>query len=257
MPPGHGRLSYAARSESLNRSLHEANSTTLGRMSFRQEELGKFQDMPEDVEIFFSAHGVPLSYVEEAGDPYKVGRQLFSSVSTLNSHHFPSNHWEDAFETREKGAGGLGVIPMGSFAICAHAICAYAICALSKCSCRSYAALAWRPRWLCETSGPAITQLWGVSGDDRLCNKVKSKHAAQPQEEMEECVAAILAELRARGIRNTWTLAYQSRVGPVEWLKPYTDESIRRVICLPVGVAQALHRRVHQASRVALCTQAA
>jgi len=40
-------------------------------------------------------------------------------------------------------------------------------------------------------------------------------------------VAAILAELRARGVQNSWTLAYQSRVGPVEWLKPYTDESIR------------------------------
>lgn len=24
------------------------------------------------MEIFFSAHGVPKSYVEEAGDPYKV-----------------------------------------------------------------------------------------------------------------------------------------------------------------------------------------
>jgi len=26
---------------------------------------------PGSVEIFFSAHGVPKSYVEEAGDPYK------------------------------------------------------------------------------------------------------------------------------------------------------------------------------------------
>lgn len=30
------------------------------------EELKKFQS-PQDVEIFFSAHGVPKSYVEEAG----------------------------------------------------------------------------------------------------------------------------------------------------------------------------------------------
>jgi protoheme ferro-lyase len=29
-----------------------------------------FRD-PGSVEIFFSAHGVPKSYVEEAGDPYK------------------------------------------------------------------------------------------------------------------------------------------------------------------------------------------
>lgn len=42
-------------------------------MSFcMQEELGKFRLGTDDVEIFFSAHGVPLSYVEEAGDPYKV-----------------------------------------------------------------------------------------------------------------------------------------------------------------------------------------
>ena len=37
-----------------------------------QAELGKFRQGPDDVELFFSAHGVPLSYVEEAGDPYKV-----------------------------------------------------------------------------------------------------------------------------------------------------------------------------------------
>lgn len=33
-------------------------------------ELVKFES-PDDVEIFFSAHGVPKSYVEEFGDPYK------------------------------------------------------------------------------------------------------------------------------------------------------------------------------------------
>jgi protoporphyrin/coproporphyrin ferrochelatase len=46
------------------------------------------------------------------------------------------------------------------------------------------------------------------------------------KEEMEECVALIMAELGARGVCNHHTLAYQSRVGPVEWLKPYTDETI-------------------------------
>jgi protoheme ferro-lyase len=34
------------------------------------QELEKF-DLPEEVEIFFSAHGVPVSYVELDGDPYK------------------------------------------------------------------------------------------------------------------------------------------------------------------------------------------
>ena len=47
------------------------------------------------------------------------------------------------------------------------------------------------------------------------------------REEMEQCVDLIMAELRARRVPNPHTLAYQSRVGPVEWLKPYTDDSIR------------------------------
>lgn len=80
-----------------------------------EQELRKF-GFPEEVMIFFSAHGVPLAYVEEAGDPYKA--------------------------------------------------------------------------------------------------------------EMEECVDLIMEELEKRGIKNAYTLAYQSRVGPVEWLRPYTDETI-------------------------------
>ncbi|KAK4264657.1 hypothetical protein QN277_025803 [Acacia crassicarpa] len=80
-----------------------------------ENELKGF-DNPKEVVIFFSAHGVPLAYVEEAGDPYKA--------------------------------------------------------------------------------------------------------------EMEECVDLIMEELEKRNIANSYTLAYQSRVGPVEWLKPYTDETI-------------------------------
>lgn len=68
---------------------------------------------PNEVHIFFSAHGVPLSYVEEAGDPY--------------------------------------------------------------------------------------------------------------QQEIEECTELIMRTLNRP---NPYTLAYQSRVGPVEWLKPYTEEAI-------------------------------
>ena len=45
--------------------------------------------------------------------------------------------------------------------------------------------------------------------------------------EMEECVQLIMQELRDRQVNNSYTLAYQSRVGPVPWLKPYTDDSIR------------------------------
>ena len=49
------------------------------------------------------------------------------------------------------------------------------------------------------------------------------------KEEMEECVSLIMDELRSRGVANPYTLAYQSRVGPVEWLKPYTDATIREL----------------------------
>lgn len=49
------------------------------------------------------------------------------------------------------------------------------------------------------------------------------------KEEMEECVMLIMKELALRGYQNHHTLAYQSRVGPLEWLKPYTDDSIREL----------------------------
>ncbi|KAK9842615.1 hypothetical protein WJX84_007488 [Apatococcus fuscideae] len=49
------------------------------------------------------------------------------------------------------------------------------------------------------------------------------------KEEMQECVGLIMQELKRRGVQNGHTLAYQSRVGPVEWLRPYTDETIRNL----------------------------
>jgi ferrochelatase len=78
-------------------------------------ELEKFPH-PQDVHIFFSAHGVPKSYVEEAGDPY--------------------------------------------------------------------------------------------------------------QQEIEECTDLIMQTLNRP---NPHTLAYQSRVGPVEWLKPYTEDALNEL----------------------------
>ncbi|CAN1778935.1 Ferrochelatase-1, chloroplastic/mitochondrial [Linum perenne] len=44
------------------------------------------------------------------------------------------------------------------------------------------------------------------------------------RDQMEDCIYLIMQELKARGVYNDHTLAYQSRVGPVQWLKPYTDE---------------------------------
>jgi ferrochelatase len=79
------------------------------------EEIDQFPN-PDQVHIFFSAHGVPLSYVTEAGDPY--------------------------------------------------------------------------------------------------------------QQEIEDCTALIMQTLDRP---NPHTLAYQSRVGPVEWLKPYTEDALQEL----------------------------
>jgi ferrochelatase len=79
------------------------------------QELGKF-DNRDRVQVFFSAHGVPQSYVDEAGDPY--------------------------------------------------------------------------------------------------------------QKEIEDCTHLIMKTL---GRPNPYTLAYQSRVGPVEWLKPYTEDALKEL----------------------------
>ncbi|WP_298909650.1 ferrochelatase [uncultured Nostoc sp.] len=79
------------------------------------QELDQFPN-PDDVHIFFSAHGVPKSYVEEAGDPY--------------------------------------------------------------------------------------------------------------QQEIEECSALMMQTLNRP---NVHTLAYQSRVGPVEWLQPYTEDALKEL----------------------------
>ncbi|MGJ5630580.1 ferrochelatase [Nostoc sp. CALU 1950] len=79
------------------------------------QELEQYPN-PDEVHIFFSAHGVPKSYVEEAGDPYQV--------------------------------------------------------------------------------------------------------------EIEECTALIMQTLNRP---NPHTLAYQSRVGPVEWLQPYTEDALKEL----------------------------
>ena len=50
------------------------------------------------------------------------------------------------------------------------------------------------------------------------------------QQHIEASAALVMAELeRQLGHPNPHTLAYQSRVGPVEWLKPYTDEALVRL----------------------------
>lgn len=93
------------------------------------QELDKFPN-PDNVHVFFSAHGVPVSYVEEAGDPY--------------------------------------------------------------------------------------------------------------QKEIEDCAARIMQTLNRP---NDYTLAYQSRVGPVDWLQPYTEDAlvdlaekgVRDIVVVPIS----------------------
>ena len=46
------------------------------------------------------------------------------------------------------------------------------------------------------------------------------------QQEIEECTALIMQTLNRP---NAHTLAYQSRVGPVEWLQPYTEDAIKEL----------------------------
>ena len=50
------------------------------------------------------------------------------------------------------------------------------------------------------------------------------------QKEIETCAQLIMDKLAADlGHTNPFTLAYQSRVGPVEWLKPYTDDALNEL----------------------------
>ncbi|QFZ93349.2 ferrochelatase [Synechococcus elongatus] len=46
------------------------------------------------------------------------------------------------------------------------------------------------------------------------------------QREIEDCTRKIMETL---GRSNPWTLAYQSRVGPVEWLQPYTEDALEEL----------------------------
>ncbi|KAI6682247.1 hypothetical protein NL676_036128 [Syzygium grande] len=63
------------------------------------------------------------------------------------------------------------------------------------------------------------------------------------KDQMEECIYLIMQELKSRGVNNQHKLAYQSRVGPVEWLKPYTDEvlvelgkkGVKSLLAVPVS----------------------
>uniref|UniRef100_A0A7S2ZRP6 Ferrochelatase n=1 Tax=Rhodosorus marinus TaxID=101924 RepID=A0A7S2ZRP6_9RHOD len=45
------------------------------------------------------------------------------------------------------------------------------------------------------------------------------------QKQIQECCKGVMELV---GSEVSWTLCYQSRVGPVKWLSPYTDEVLSR-----------------------------
>lgn len=47
--------------------------------------------------------------------------------------------------------------------------------------------------------------------------------------QIEASARFVMRRLQQLGYNNEYTLAYQSRVGPVEWLRPYTDDTIREL----------------------------
>jgi ferrochelatase len=116
--------------------------------------------------VFFSAHGVPKSYVEEAGDPYK--EEMEECVALIMGELTRRGRWVGC--------------------------CLRLVCERVDGARRQPAASA--------SEGDPVRFLM-------LC--------------CFQCCAASIHPNRG----NAHTLAYQSRVGPVEWLQPYTDDSIR------------------------------
>jgi len=92
------------------------------------QELDKFEQ-PEEARVFFSAHGVPVSYVEEAGDPYqreieKCTDLIMKTLGRSNQHtlayqsrvgpvEWLQPYTEDALEQLgEEGVKNLAVVPI-------------------------------------------------------------------------------------------------------------------------------------------------
>jgi protoporphyrin/coproporphyrin ferrochelatase len=93
-----------------------------------RQEIDQFAD-PNDVTVFFSAHGVPLSYVEEAGDPYQAEIEactglIMKALNRSNPHvlayqsrvgpvEWLQPYTEDTIiELAEQGVKNLVVVPI-------------------------------------------------------------------------------------------------------------------------------------------------
>jgi ferrochelatase len=120
-------------------SLHEIDYTVIQSWYDRVGYLRAMADLisqeldqtpnPEKVHIFFSAHGVPQSYVEEAGDPYQheieeCTRKIIKTLNRSNEHtlayqsrvgpvEWLKPYTEDAIpELAKQGVNDLLVVPI-------------------------------------------------------------------------------------------------------------------------------------------------
>ena len=92
------------------------------------KELDKFEQ-PESASVFFSAHGVPVSYVEEAGDPYqkeiehctslimetldRPNKYVLAYQSRVGPVEWLQPYTEDALEELgQEGVKNLAVVPI-------------------------------------------------------------------------------------------------------------------------------------------------
>jgi ferrochelatase len=57
-----------------------------------------------------------------------------------------------------------------------------------------------------------------------LLSFIRTQNGDPYQKQIQECVSLISKEYEQEGV--TTHLSYQSRVGPIEWLRPYTDDTI-------------------------------
>lgn len=168
------------------------------------QELKKFRDVPS-VELFFSAHGVPKSYVEEAGDPYK--EEMEECVRLITDE-----------VGRAQRAGGRGRRGRRGGREGRKGWKAGAAAAAGQVEGAAPAAAGGHGGRVGATREGLVRHPHGgdlllLTADGCIC-----------------CVrnlAWLAPQVKRRGFANTHTLAYQSRVGPAEWLKPYTDESIK------------------------------
>lgn len=61
---------------------------------------------PEAVQILFSAHSLPLKFVEKTQDPYP--QQIIETAQSVMQQYFPQNRWELAYQSKVGRMAWLG-----------------------------------------------------------------------------------------------------------------------------------------------------